>query len=125
MPTVFVLLHVGMSAQSVAPQGKLYQQRDSIMAVLDAIQGTIPDSEFYREGGTYAETQKWFSNWEPRLAPHGDFDIYDQVLKGYMDAKFHNGSTFKSNNDQMAGVRTQKEKEQYVGYRPDKEPDRL
>ncbi|MBK8531210.1 MAG: hypothetical protein IPL64_04880 [Flavobacteriales bacterium] len=88
------------------------------MAVLDAIQGTIPDSEFYREGGTYAETQKWFSNWEPRLAPHGDFDIYDQVLKGYMDAKFHNGSTFKSNNDPWQELGPKRRRNNMLGIGP-------
>lgn len=65
----------------------------------EVMRGSMDPDEFYSEGGEYARFQRWYGHWAPRLAPHGDPELYDVMVRSYMDAKFHNTSSFKSNQD--------------------------
>jgi hypothetical protein len=82
-----------------APAGWLYQVRDSMEARFDSLRAVLPDSVLYHEGGEYAEFQKWFRHWELRMAPHGDREVYEQVMKSYSELNFNEGGSFKSNTD--------------------------
>lgn len=73
------------AAQSPYPSGRLYEIKMEMDMHLDTIQGSTPDSIFFGEGGEYGQFQKWFDEWNLRLAPHGDFDVYHQVLKSYYE----------------------------------------
>jgi len=56
------------------PQGEFYQIFRERMARIDSLKTTLPDSVVYSEGGELNELMRWYSYWQPRLAPHGDFD---------------------------------------------------
>jgi len=39
------------------------------------------------EGSEYASYKRWQAMWEPRVAPHGDFDLYFDALKNWWDSQ--------------------------------------
>jgi len=102
----------------VHPSGPLYQIRDSMEAHFDSLRAVLPDSVFNAEGGEYAHFQRWLRNWETRLTPHGDPDVYDQVVKNYCDAKFQDEGSFKSNNDPWQELGPMRRRNNMVGIGP-------
>ncbi|HMQ75330.1 MAG TPA: T9SS type A sorting domain-containing protein [Flavobacteriales bacterium] len=106
-------------AQSYTPPAsRLHQYREKMEARLEVLRGQMTEEEFYHEGGEYAEFQKWFREWETRLVPHGDFDVYDRIMQNYIDAKFHDGGSYKSNNDPWQELGPKRRRNNMFGIGP-------
>lgn len=127
-PRIFVIssllaIFLGFAQHSWAqsytpPASPLHQHREKIEARLEVLRGQMTEEEFYHEGGEYAEYQKWFREWETRLAPHGDFEVYDRIMKNYIDAKFQDGGSYKSNNDPWQELGPKRRRNNMIGIGP-------
>ncbi len=101
------LLSNKTNAQFNPERGKtLYQIKSEKQSYFDSLQIVLGDSLFFREGSEYNEYRKFLLYWEPRLYPHGDFQIYFENSKQALqqiistNPNFRNGSgnSLLSNN---------------------------
>jgi len=116
----------------VPPSGPLYHIRDSMSAHFDSLHAVLPDSLFYAEGGEHNHFQRWFNLWEARLAPHGDFAVYDEVVKNYWESLANNNSMLRSNEDSWHEVGPKRRTNNMIGIGPirsitisDDDPDHM
>jgi len=73
----FLFTNLPVSAQFIPePQKTLYQIKAEKQPYFDSLRIAIGDSLFFREGSDYNEYMKFLLYWEPRLYPHGNFQIY-------------------------------------------------
>lgn len=71
-----------------------YTLKSEAKVYLDSIHSLTPDSIFYHEGSEYSQFQQWQDFWEPRLFPHGDFNLYFNKL----EESFRSNSTRSTYN---------------------------
>ncbi|MEZ4789765.1 MAG: T9SS type A sorting domain-containing protein [Flavobacteriales bacterium] len=100
------------------PQGEFYVNHRAKMAYFDSLRGEIPDSILYAEGGEYNHHMRWFKSWEPRLAPHGNIEVYERLMKNYMDSHFGGVGGFKSNNDPWRELGPKRRRNNMMGIGP-------
>jgi len=58
------------------PETNLYTIKDSVDVYMQNLMNTVDSATFYAEGGEYMEYRKFLDFWEPRLHPHGNFEVY-------------------------------------------------
>ena len=67
-------------SQFIPPPDKtLYEIKSEQEVYFDSLRIAIGDSAFFHEGGHYNQYKRWLTIWEPRLFPHGRFDLYSQA----------------------------------------------
>lgn len=111
-------MHVAFSQQNGYPAGELYEQKEREDVYLEQLKQQLPPEEFYREGGEYAEHEKWFRLWQTRVGGHGDPEAYYRVMETYMNWKFNGSSTYKSNNDPWHEIGPKRRRNNMIGIGP-------
>jgi hypothetical protein len=109
---------ISLSQSYNLPVGRLYEIRDSMNLRFDSLSATLPDSVFFSEGGEYAEFQRWYKQWMPKLAPYGDFNRYGLISKNYSDLNFFGGSHFKSNMNPWTELGPKRRRNNMLGIGP-------
>lgn len=122
-PWCITLLLVGgigsASAQAYSPPtGPLYQWRFANQACFDSVHAYTPDSIFYQEGGEYAEFQKYLKEWTPRLCPHGNREVHDQLMRNYHANRPATGSGNRSNEDPWWEIGPKRRTNAMIGIGP-------
>lgn len=109
---------LSFSQQNGYPAGELYEEKRKADEQLETLKQQLPPEEFYREGGEYAEHEKWFRLWEQRVGGHGDPEAYHRVMETYMNWKFNGNSSYKSNNDPWQEIGPVRRRNNFVGAGP-------
>lgn len=105
-------------AQHQPPQGELYQVFRERMARIDSLKNSMPDSVVYSEGGELNELMRWYSYWQPRLAPHGDFDNYERMVSAYWEREKQRGIGQRANEDPWHEIGPTRRRNQMLGIGP-------
>lgn len=107
------------SAQAYSPPtGPLYQWQFANQACFDSVHAYTPDSIFYQEGGEYAEFQKYLKEWTPRLCPHGNREVHDQLMRNYHANRPATGSGNRSNEDPWWEIGPKRRTNAMIGIGP-------
>lgn len=92
-PTIIVLLifmiHVfndllySQWINRILPNQNFFDMVQQSNTYFDSLRTVLGDSVLSGEGSVYAEYQRFFNHWAPRLSNHGDFEKYHRALWTY------------------------------------------
>lgn len=72
----FSTMLYAQSARLIAPNQNLFSIVQNAATYFDSLHTALGDSVISEEGSEFAEYQRFFNFWAPRLSTHGDFEKY-------------------------------------------------